>query len=211
MRLRTILLMVAAIGLTSVLSGCSAIGFVGGTIIDNALTEEKPLPVPTAGQLRDSVVATETGERIIVEKTSGQQHEGIYARTRVVTVQVEREKVSAVLESGLAALVPQSSNHLESPALTMAAGRPMVIGGGPKFVDATAPGIDPETESRLVTLRADALLVLGDTGPVMIPVYGISGISVLRSKNTTMRLVILGAITDFMLLQGALGLLITSS
>jgi len=42
-------------------------------------------------------------------------------------------------------------------------------------------------------------------------VYGISGISVLRSKNTTMRLVILGAITDFMLLQGALGLLITSS
>jgi len=211
MKPRTILLMVAAIGFTSVLSGCSAIGFVGGTIIDNTLMEEKTLGVPTAQQLRDSAVAIQMGGRIIVEKSSGQRHEGIYAGTRVVTVQVERENVSAVLESGLVALVPERSEDLGSPGLTMAARQFSLIGAGPRFADANAPGIAPEAESRLVTLSADALLVLADDGPVMIPVYEISGISALRSKNTTMRLVILGAITDFMLLQGALGLLIVTS
>lgn len=211
MNQRMILLMMTAIGVSGLVSGCSAIGFVGGTIIDNTLMEEKPLEVPTAEQLRDSAVTIAKGETIIVTKSNGQRFKGIYTGTRVVTVRLDREKASALLESGFVDLVPENLD-LPRHGGDEGVGRPLpVLGAGPRFADAAAPVFVPGFESRLVTLSADALLLLADDGPVTVPVHEIAGISALRGKSTTMRLVILGAITDFMLLQGALGLLIAAS
>jgi len=211
MRQRMILLMVTAIGVSGLLSGCSAIGFVGGTIIDNTLTEERPLGKPTAEQLRDSAVTIRKGERVIVEQSNGQRSEGIYAGARTVTLHVDREDLSMVLESGAAVLVPGSSEDHDRSIREAAARQMSLASAGPHGADARMPAMGPESESHLVAVSADALLLLTEDGPVKIPLYDVVAISALRSKNTTMRLVILGAITDFMLLQGALGLLIASS
>lgn len=211
MKTRMILLMVTGIGLSGLLSGCSAIGFVAGTVIDNTFTEEKALGVPTARQLRDSTVKIQKGTRIIVEKSNGQKQEGIYAGTRVVTMQIDREEVPAALESGLVTLLSERSDNSGHLAYEEAARPSSLLMAGPKFAEANTPAAEARYESRSVTLSADALLLLADDGPVKIPVVYIKGINALQKKDTTMRFVIFGAITDFMLLQGALGVLLTSS
>ena len=206
MKERMILLMVTAIALSGIVSGCSAIGYLGGTIIDNTLTEEKPLDVPTAEQIRDSSVTLLKGETIVVETANGEHCEGVYAGTRVVPVHVESKRLSSVLESGYATLLREGFENSDQSPLMLASRVSRASEGGHER------GLPKkEFENSIVAVSADALLLLGDEGPLTVPIYEIKGITASRSKETTMRLVILGAITDFMLLQGALGLLLTSS
>lgn len=213
---RTVLLMATGLALVGILSGCSAIGFVGGTIIDNTLTEEKALEVPTIEEIRDSSVALPKGETIVIETTSGEECEGVYAGTRVVPVAVEVGSLDAVLESGYATLLDSGLDRPGSFPLMFASREGRESHGGLVSSSLGAdviPGQLPlrKIETSAVTVSAQALLLLSDEGPLSVPLYDIKGITTSAPKTTTMRLVILGAITDFVLLQGALGLLLTSS
>ena len=213
---RTVLLMVTALALGGIVSGCSAIGFVGGTIIDNTFTEEKALEVPTAEQIRDSSVALPRGETILIETTSGEECEGVYAGTRVVPVIVEVKDLERVLTSGYATVFEGDFDRSNRSISMVASRKDPKSQGGPVFASAVHEGSLGRLplrviESSTVTVSAHALLLLSDNGPLSVPVFDIKGITTTAPKTTTMRLVLLGAITDLMLLQGALGLMLIGS
>jgi hypothetical protein len=214
MKTRTVLLMVGTIGISWVVSGCSAIGFVGGTIIDNTFTEEKPLAVPTAEQVRNSELGLPKGETLVVENKDGQQHEGVYAGTRKVTIEVEREALPSLIGSGLAKFAAGTVQETKQIQLASRSVDVTDFGPGHSAPDENLHGGtigQIRSENALVTVTTDALLILTDEGPVTIPVLEIGRLAVVRNKETTLRLVILGAITDFMLIQAAAGIILSSS
>jgi hypothetical protein len=213
---QTVLLMVTGLALTGIISGCSAVGFLGGTIIDNTSTEERALRVPTAEEFRDSSVALETGETIIIGTAGGDEREGVYAGTRLIPVAVAVEQLDAVLASGYATLPDSDVARLGVPP-PMRVSRVGQKPNGAPFSSTPVADVSfgqlplRQLEPSAVVVNAQALLLLADEGPLTVPVFEISAITTSAPKKTTMRLVILGAITDFVLLQSALGLLLTSS
>lgn len=214
MRQRMVLLTAMGMALVGIGSGCSAIGFVGGTIIDKTMSDETALEVPTAAQIQDSSVTLPKGETIEVETTNGQVCEGIYAGVRAVPVQMDVRRLSEVLESGYVRLFPQDIQQAR-PRLELASSS---VNGkrGPSMLSDEDRKDQPWTSIQgagesLVTVDSDALLILSDDGPLAIPIYEIKNITTEKPKTTTMRLVILGAITDFILIQGAVGILLASS
>ncbi len=213
MRTRLILFLVTGMAIVGMASGCSAIGYVAGRIVDNTLTEEQSLPIPSADEIRDSVVALPEGETLTVCTTAGDFYEGIYAGPRVVPVSIDGFRLAEALESGYARLLQEDILGSPSQSLILAS-REMRLGRSGEFGGENRPGVQMPTSAvslSRVVIKADALLLLTDDGPRSIPVYEIDGITVARPKTVTTRLVILGALTDFVLLQNALGILLATS
>jgi hypothetical protein len=206
MKQRMILLTALAIGIGGIVSGCSAIGFVGGTVIDNTMTERQAVEMPTAEQIQDSSVNLPKGKTLVVETTSGGTYEGTYAGIRQIPVQLERQNLLSALASRYVRLYPDGAAQHQRPSVQFASRA--LTGSADRSGGSSEESI---AEGNTVSVTADALLLLAKGGPEVVPLYSVKNISVVQPKESTMKLVILGAITDFVILQGVLGYLLTSS